>query len=209
MSKIVNEIAQLLKNTFEAFEKVIQIIEAAQSKQSRIDELERELFTALLRVGHASLQDFIESAGDGDLGSRLTIEGQRLKRSDHKRTRTYRSVFGELSISRYVYWVREKPKPSPSHWINKLGLPADEISYVLEDWMGSFSADLPFDSVESWLQTTLGIQVSSSTAHRRMEKLGSYAEDFNQQREPVRREEEKEILVAARRWKRGSDPYAI
>ena len=196
MSEIVIECQVGCNNIQQAFKKVIQIIQHAHCNPCRIDELERDLIAAVWKVGKACLKDFIEAAGDGDQGSQMALDNQLLKRSPQKQKRIYRSVFGELPIDRYVYRVREKTKALAKPLDEKLGLPADEISYVLEDWIGSLSVDLPFESVASWLQTTLGIQVSSSTAHRRIEKLGSYAEDFNQQREPERREEEQEILVA-------------
>ena len=149
-----------------------------------------------MNLGHACLQDFIDAAGDGDLGQQLTTGGQVIRRSQEKHRRAYRSVFGEFKIKRYVYCRREKTKALAKPLDQKLGLPADEVSYVLEDWLGNLSVDIPFETVTGWLAKTLGIKVTSSMAHRRAAKLGSYVEDFNEQREPIPLEDEGEILVA-------------
>ena len=107
-----------------------------------------------------------------------------------------RSVFGTLDIERYVYSRRAKTKALVKPLDQKLGLPADEVSYVLEDWLGNLSVDMPLATATKWLRQTIGIEVKTSMAHRRVGKLGDYVEDFNDQREPVPLENEKEILVA-------------
>jgi len=161
-----------------------------------LDKLERDLVAEVMNLGHAGLQDFIDAAGDGDIGPQLTTEGQVVRRSQEKHRRVYSSVFGEFEIERYVYCRREKTKALAKPLDQKLGLPADEVSYVLEDWLGKLSVDVPFATATEWLKDTLGIKMSSSMAHRRVEKLGSYVEDFNEQRESIPLEDEGEILVA-------------
>lgn len=179
-----------------AYKKIVDRIHQAHENSEPIDKLERDLVAEVMNMGHACLQDFIDASGDGDSGQQLTIEGQVARRSKQKQRRTYRSVFGDLEIERYVYCRREKTKALAKPLDQKLGLPADEVSYVLEDWLGNLSVDLPFETVAKWLNKTLGIKAMSSTAHRRVEKLGSYVEDFNDQREAVGLEDEGEILVA-------------
>lgn len=185
-----------LTHTLQAYQKMATLIEEAHRNSEPIHELERKLVAEVMNLGHACLQDFIDAAGDGDVGDQMTVNDQIVKRSEEKQERTYRSVFGEFSIARYVYFSRSKTKAIAKPLDHKLGLPADEVSYVLEDWLGNLSVDLPFTVVADWLEYTLGIKATSSMAHRRVDKLGSYVEEFNEQRSSVPLEDEQELLVA-------------
>lgn len=179
-----------------AYQRIVKRIQKAHENSETLDTLERDLVTEVMNLGRACLQDFIDAAGDGDSGQEITSDGQVLRRSKEKHQRVYRSVFGDFAIQRYVYCRWEKAKALAKPLDRKLGLPADEVSYVLEDWLGNLSVDIPFETVSQWLHQTLGINVKSSMAHRRVGKLGGYVEDFNEQREPVPLEDEREILVA-------------
>jgi hypothetical protein len=186
-----------LTHTSQAYQKIATLIENAHHNSESLDVLERQLFEELMKLGHACLQDFIEAAGDGDVGDRVTVNHQLVQRSDVKQKRKYRSVFGEFTIKRYVYWRRKKTEAIIKPLDQKLGLPADEISYLLEDWLGNLSVDLPFSAAAECLQSILGVKVTSSIAHRRVDKLGSYVEEFNDQRASVPLKDEQEILVAS------------
>ncbi|MCA9131321.1 MAG: ISKra4 family transposase [Planctomycetales bacterium] len=185
-----------LSHSLKAYQRIVTLIQEAHQDSIRLDKFERQLFAEVMKLGHAGLQDFIEAAGDGDVGEQIDIEGQVVRRSEEKQKRPYRSIFGELTIERYVYCRRKKSKALAKPLDQKLGLPADEVSYVLEDWMGELSVDLPFAPVADWLESSLGIQVPASMAHRRVDKLGSYVEEFNEQRESVPLKDEQDILVA-------------
>ena len=106
------------------------------------------------------------------------------------------SIFGVFTIQRHVYYRRKKTKALAKPLDQNLGLPADEVSYVLEDWLCRLSVDMAFSNTSAWLESTLGITVPSSMAHRRAGKLGGYVEEFNDQRASVPLEDEEEILVA-------------
>ena len=196
MSNILNEHQILCNNSQAAFTKVIQLLRRAGSAESPIHELERDLVSAVLNIGLAALQDFVEAAGDGDQGEQMTVNAQQVKRSPKKQKRIYRSVFGNLAIERFTYSLREKTKALAKPLDQKLGLPGQEVSYVLEDWVTSLSVEMPFESVTTWLKSTLGIKISPTTAHRRIEELGNEVEGFNEQRAPVPTKDEKQILVA-------------
>lgn len=178
------------------YQKIVALIETAHRNSETLDQVERNLFSALMKLGQACLKDFVAAAGDGDCGEQITVGDQIARRSDQKHRRVYRSVFGNFDIKRYVYSRRAKTKTLARPLDQKLGLPADEVSYVLEDWLGNLSVDIPFETAAKWLNETLGIQVHASMAHRRTKKLGDYVEDFNEQRESVPMEHEQDVLVA-------------
>jgi hypothetical protein len=195
LNQILDERNVIYKNSFAAFEKVLQTVRRGIDQQKRIDQTERDLVPVLMALGKAALEDTVTAAGDGDLGETLETENQTLKRSPEKRKRHYRSIFGLLEIPRYVYQIREKTKYLRAPLDEKLGLPGDEVSYVLEDWLTNLSVNMPYDSAAEYLQKTLGINASSSTAENRVRKLGESVESFYEERKPVPAQDEKEILV--------------
>ena len=117
LNQILDERNVICKNSFAAFEKVIQTVRSGIDQQKRIDQIERDLVAVLMALGKAALEDFVTAAGDGDSGETVEAENQTLKRSAEKRKRTYRSIFGSLEIHRYVYQIREKTKYLRAHWM--------------------------------------------------------------------------------------------
>ena len=194
-NEILDERREICKNSFAAFETLLKTIRDGIDQQKRIDQIERDLVPVLMAVGKAALKDTVAAAGDGDVGKRIETENQSLKRSTEKRKRNYRSIFGIIEIKRYVYQIREKTKYLRTPLDERLGLPADEVSYVLEDWLTNLSVNMPYASAAEFLHKTLGINVKSATAENRVRKLGEHVESYYEQRAPVPAKDEKEILV--------------
>src|ERR1700757_1300548 len=110
-----------------------QLVETSAADSLRIDLVERELFAGLLQVGRQLLSAFVAAEGNGDLGSTVQHDEKSLRRSKQPAPRRYVSIFGELEIKRFVYLERAKQRehvPLDA----RLGLPASDFSYVLEDW---------------------------------------------------------------------------
>jgi hypothetical protein len=100
-----------------------------------------------------------------------------------------------LEIKRFVYAVREKQKVQAAPLDEKLGLPADETSYVLEDWLAELSVSMPYETATAWLNKTLGINSCSATTETRARKIGAYVDSFRQQRDAPPSDEEGELMV--------------
>ena len=132
MSQNLKQTELSLVHAQAAYQKIARRIAQAHRNSETLDELERDLVTEVMRLGRACLEDLIDSSGDGDSGEQMTVGDQVVRRSAQKHRRVYRSVFGNLSIDRYVYRRREKTKALAKPLDQKLGLPADEVSYVLK-----------------------------------------------------------------------------
>ncbi|MBI3464791.1 MAG: hypothetical protein HY000_17305 [Planctomycetes bacterium] len=107
-------------------ETLVFVDKAIESGELRVDEVERALFDKLLVIGHHLLHAVIVAAGDGDQGTTIEHDGKTLHRSEDQKTKAYRSIFGVLSVVRYVYASGQKKK---AEWLPvdaKLGLPAGE-----------------------------------------------------------------------------------
>lgn len=185
---------QAFGKTHQLLEKMVAFAEQASKDGKRIDLLEREVFSRLLEIGRETLKGFIALAGDGNEGQTVQQEEQVLKRFEGKRRRVYRSIFGVIEIDRWVYGVRERQKAIYLPLDQRLGLPAGEQSYVLEDWMQRFCVQNAFSHAVTSLDDLLGIKTSMRTAERINREVSTYVESHRQASEKLPHEEQ-EILV--------------
>ena len=98
-----------------------------------IDQVERSLWQRLLALGRSLLGGYVQGVGAGDLGETLSHEGRQLKRLESLHERRYVSVFGELTVRRYVYGSRETQKHEVIPTDAVLGMPDGEFSDLLAE----------------------------------------------------------------------------
>jgi hypothetical protein len=154
-------------------------VEQASSQTERIDQVERELFSQLLLLGRTLLQGFVAAQGKGDAGPTLEHEGRTLRRSAEVHPRRYLSIFGELSIERWVYGERERQKCEAAPLDARLSLPAGEFSYVLEDWLQRLCVKESFHESVSSLRSLLGLAPSERAAEQMNQRIAEFAERFH------------------------------
>jgi hypothetical protein len=171
-------------------------VEAASSTGERIDKVERELFSQLLLVGRTMLEGFVAAQGDGDAGATLDQEGRTLRRSEEQHPRRYLSIFGELSISRWVYAEREGQMIAAVPLDARLNLPAGEFSYVLEDWQQRLCVKESFHEGVTSLRALLGVAPSERAAEQMNQRMAQSAARFHLHRGTPPPQEEGELLVA-------------
>lgn len=185
----------LLLKSQEQFQELLDFVDECGSSEQRIDQVERGLFAKLLALGKTLLQKFVRDAGTGDEGETCARGGATWRRLPNTHNRRYVSIFGELTIERTVYGTRETQKIEVSPLDEKLGLPAGEFSYVLEDWQQRMCLKDSFaESVRS-LEALLGLRLSVRTVEDMNQRLADHAETFRQAQEPPPSEEEGELLV--------------
>jgi hypothetical protein len=174
------------------------LVEQAIEKRWRADELERSLFTQLLDLGHHLMTAFVAEQGDGDRGEQVEHQGQTLQRLPKPHPRRYVSIYGPISFDRYVYGSREGQKIEHVPLDAGLGLPAGEISYLLEDWLERMCVKDAFrESVDSLVEL-LGVRakVSVETAEKHSRAMAEHAASFRASQGVPPPEEEGELLVA-------------
>ena len=176
------------------FEEMVEFFRQAGADALRVDELERGLWQRLLAIGLAMLEAFVAQAGEGDVGKTVEHEGQTLRRLDARRMRRYLSIFGALTISRRVYAVREKQREHAplDAW---LGLPEDEFSYVLKDWLQQACVRDAFGEAVEWLAAMLGLSLNVGSAEQINQRLAEPAEQFRLEQPVPRPREEADLLV--------------
>jgi hypothetical protein len=172
---------QLLLKAQEQFDALKQSILVHSEKEMRIDQAERNVFADLLSLGLTLLKAFVAGAGTGDEGKSVSRGDRTLQRSEQPRERWYRSIFGKLSIRRWVYARSAKKKIEYAPTDAKLGLPRGEYSYVLEDWLQRLCVKEPFAEGVDGLSAILGVEPSVQTAEEMNQRMAEYAEAFRSQ----------------------------
>jgi len=172
-----------------------QLMESSAADSRRIDLVERELFAGLLKLGLELLSAFVKAEGDGDVGPTVQHDDKSLRRSQQPAARRYVSIFGELQIKRFVYSQRAKQRehvPLDA----RLGLPAGDFSYVLEDWLQRLCVREAFAEACGSLADLLGAKVSVRAAEQMSQAMSQSVKSFVSQQPPPPAKEEGEILVA-------------
>ena len=187
--------AKPFDKAFQAFEELIRMVCQAQHEDRRIDLLERDVFSLLLRLGFELLESYIERCGDGDLGESLPKDDHTVRRSEQPHERRYVSIFGEHRFPRYVYARREGQKIERMPVDERLGLPESEFSYVLQDWLQRFCIKESFGESCTSLETLLGLRVSVRSAEQMNQHVAESSESFRLQQSPPDPNEEGELLV--------------
>jgi hypothetical protein len=187
---------------YEIFRKICGFLENASRDGLRLDEAERTVQAYLAEQGRTFLQQYVTDAGDGDVGETVTYEGRVLQRSEAPHERRYASIFGELKIPRYVYSAGEKKAIEYAPLDARLGLPAGETSYVLEDYQERLCVKSPFARGAEDLEAILGTAVSVATAEHLNRQMAGFAQGYHlsgltEEQTPAPHEEGELLVVAA------------
>jgi hypothetical protein len=174
---------------------MIEFVRSCLEQGRRIDQVERGLFDRGLQLGLSLLEDFVAQAGDGDAGETLVDEEKTLRRLPQTHGRTYRSIFGNLRIERFVYGTREGQKIERAPLDAQLGLPAGEQSYVLEDWLQRLCVKESYGEGVGSLREIFGIRTGVRSAERMNRDMAQRAEPFRLTQPTPDREQEEDILV--------------
>lgn len=164
----------------------------------RADEFERISFAKMLDMGFDLMTAFVAAQGNGDQGTQVEHAGKTWQRLDQPHERRYASIYGLLKIQRYVYGTREGQKIERVPLDARLGLPAGEISYVLEDWLERMCVKDAFrESVNSLVDLLGGrANVSVETAEVHSRQMDEHAASFRASQAMPPPDEEGELLVA-------------
>jgi hypothetical protein len=179
------------------FQRLQELVEVALENQQRLDLVERDLMRHLLQIGLAFVQAFVAGSGDGDVGATATPPGDAEPkcRLPEQHQRRYLSIFGELQIRRWVYGTREGQKIEYLPLDERLGLPAGDFSYVLEDWSQRLCVKEAFAESAQGLETLLGLRLSVRSLEAMNRRLDASTEVFRAQQEPPPLAEEGSLLV--------------
>jgi hypothetical protein len=187
---------QAFLKAHEQFQALLDFVGRASAEQQRLDQAERGLLSGLLEMGRSLLTAFVAAAGDGDHGESTTApDGSVQRRLPEPHSRIYRSIFGTLSIKRYVYGTREGQRIACVPLDARLGLPQGEFSYVLEDWLQRFAVKGSFAEAAQSLHQLLGLKPSVRSIEDMNRTMADVAANFTDQRPMPPAAEEGALVV--------------
>lgn len=185
---------QFLKSQ-EQFDALCELVQQAGRDGLRMDEIERQLMSGLMLLGQRFLEGHVAAQGDGDVGTNASSDDRTLQRSQEPHSRRYLSIFGELTIRRYVYVAREGQKAEYVPLDARLGLPAGENSYLLEEWQQRLCVKDAFGESVDDLKAILGTGVSVRTAEEMNHRMAEYVPDYRVSQPVSAADEEQELLI--------------
>jgi hypothetical protein len=176
---------------------VVQLKELASKafcSGQAIDQTELDLHKQLMALGHALIGAIIERAGEGNIGPTIEKKGRVFNRMP-KRTRRYRSIFGEFKIERYVYGTTPDQAIQAIPLDEHLGLPENDYSLVFELWIGSHATESSFHKAVELLERITTLHVPVDSAERIGNRLGKSATLVLDNPPSIDRATEAELLV--------------
>ena len=177
---------------------LIERVEQAYQQREAVHELERGLFSQLLRIGDQLLGLFFELHGSGDQGAQLTLsDGQSVKRLSPLHTRAYQSIFGEYQLQRAVYGSREGQKIAYVPLDAQLQLPASKFSYLLQEWDQGLAVEQPYLQVNDTIERILGLKQSVHSLERINAQLSDSVEAFWDAHRPAPLAQAHELVVCS------------
>lgn len=212
---IMSQERMILKGQVQ-LEEMTALVRRCSREARPIDEVERELWQSVLALGRTLLAGYVAGVGPGDAGESLTYEGRELRRLDSPHDRRYVSVFGELTIPRWVYGTRETQKHEVVPTDAVLGLPDSEFSYVLQEWDQSFCVEDSYEESRRKVEKILGIGQSVRSLEQMSVSMAESVSAFQESAPKPPAGEEGSILVLTAdgkgvpmRREIGQDPPAI
>ena len=151
---------------------------AAQNGTS-FHDFERDLFRRLLAMGKTTVDLFVKTQGNGDLGPTVTTEdGTVLCRSATIQTRCFRTIFGRHSFGAFVYSRGPKQKIELRPLDARLNLPAGSASYLLQDFTQLFCVEKAFGVGAKQFEAIFGQKLSVAVLEDINREMGTRAERF-------------------------------
>ncbi len=164
----------------------------AQSQQ--VNEVEKGIFSALLKLGLTLLLVFFQQKGIGYKG-KVHIDKGGIKRLYHSiKHKEYLSIFGKISIPRACYWAKGCHEAYPLD--AELNLPETEYSYVLQEWGATLGSEEPYEKAAHFLENVLSMPLWGSAMETVMHKSCVNVPEFYEKRQGPEAGTEKEIIVA-------------
>ena len=140
---------------------VIDLLTASLSEGRPVHQVEEGLWDLALQVGRRGLQAFLDAHKTGDLGETVTLsDGRPAQRLEELHSRRYVSIFGVFTLKRTVYGSREGQALEFVPLDNRLQLPDNAFSYVLQDWDQSLAMEQPFGQVSQTMERILKLKQS-------------------------------------------------
>ena len=166
------------------FDQILDDLLKTAEQGKRIDQAERQVFTGLLSLGLLLVKYYLSLLAQS-ASYQATVDTMLEKgyRSKGLFKGAYWSVFGKISFRKSRYF-KENDSTGISPLDEVAGFPEGIYSYVLDDWLGAFSAEINFPQACGLLERILGHSFGPMVAQRDTEALSEQVQTYYDECKP-------------------------
>lgn len=185
------DICKMQGNIRAEFEKIVQFVTSEEAQTATADQIERNLFQYLLRLGAKLLLLFFQMRSQGCGREKITVKGEEVRYQSEQK-RVYLSIFGQVELWRPYFYAKGGGYTPLDE---ELGLGKDRYSDLLRETLNYVAAYMPFNKSVATIERILGVKISTRVQQK---LIADDAEDvlaYYEQKPAPAVEEEAEILV--------------
>jgi hypothetical protein len=185
--------APIIQEIHEEFEQMIDLVTNDAAYQATADQMERDLFTRLLKLGQQLLRlFFVLRAQHSSRDTATTARGDSLP-YHQDRKRNYLSIFGAIPIWRPYFYKRHVGSAVPLDAALSLG--ADSYSDMLREMAEYLNVYGVYHKVADVMQRFFGLQLSTRTLQDQVLTDAKAVVAYYEQKPAPESATESEILV--------------
>lgn len=175
---------------------LFQLVELGAREGTAAHVVEEQLFRQLLGLGRQLYGHFLALQGTGDVGEQFALpDGRNVQRLPKPHARSLVTIFGEFTLERTVYGLREGQKIEAVPLDSRLQLPDSKFSYLLQNWDQLVTTEQPYFQVSRIMEMILGVSQHVDSLERMSRQMATTAEEFSWSQPAPPAAEEGEILV--------------
>jgi hypothetical protein len=114
-----------------------------------IGEVERRLFSLVMAVGRAALEEFVAEKGTGYAGKEIVDTRGNCRPYIRDRSCSYRSIFGTVTIRRAYYYTPGSPGAFPLD--GELNMPERGYSYLVQEFSSRLAVTMSYEDAQEIL----------------------------------------------------------
>jgi hypothetical protein len=164
--------------------------------ESKSYDIEKQIFSSVLKVGFYAMQYFFAEKGTGDVGPTLKLDnGKILEKESCLRGRDYYSIFGKFKVPRTCYRADGFWGVMPLDF--QVDLPNRCYSYFLQEIQDIFSIRDSFGEASLSLEKLLGLKISPSRFEVISQDTSTSYDEFYKNKEKPPAESEGALQVVS------------
>jgi hypothetical protein len=167
MASVVNEILTFVRH---------------EAREMEIGEVERRLLPLVMAVGRAALEEFVTEKGTGYQGKEIADANGNQCRYVRDRSRSYRSIFGSITISRAYYYAPGSSAVFPLDGV--LNLPERGYSYVVQEFSSRLAVTMSYEDAQEFLESIFPVKMPIRSLERIVGDLCEDVHEFYERKTP-------------------------
>lgn len=153
-----------------------------EAQGMEMGEVERRLVSLVMEVGRAALEEFVAVKGSGYQGEQLTDAQGNRRRYVRDRSRSYRSIFGTLTIGRAYWYTPGSPGVYPLD--GELNVPDRGYSYVVQEFSSRLAVTMSYEDAREILNSFFPVKVPIRSLERIVGDLSNEVNRFYEEKAP-------------------------